>query len=105
MQFTDCMGTFCIIFSFLSPILFLWHSHANASGHEPVGGKERTIMNIMDSIAATSVSMSAASLQQSVSLAVTKKVMDSQDLALQELTKMLPATPAPAKGAYIDTYA
>ena len=33
-------------------------------------------MNIMDSIAATSVSMSAASLQQSVSLAVTKKVMD-----------------------------
>ena len=62
-------------------------------------------MNIMDSIAATSVSMSAASLQQSVSLAVTKKVMDSQDMALQELTKMLPATPAPAKGAYIDTYA
>ena len=83
----------------------MWHSHANASGHEPVGEKERTIMNIMDSIAATSVSMSAASLQQSVSLAVTKKVMDSQDLALQELTKMLPATPAPAKGAYIDTYA
>lgn len=104
MQFTDCMGNFCIIFSFLSPILFLWHSHANASGHEPVGGKE-PIMNIMDSVAATSVSMSAASLQQSVSLAVTKKVMDSQDLALQELTKMLPATPAPAKGAYIDTYA
>ena len=104
MQFTDCMGNFCIIFSFLSPILFLWHSHANASGHESVGGKE-PIMNIMDSVAATSVSMSAASLQQSVSLAVTKKLMESQDRALQELTKMLPATPAPAKGAYIDTYA
>lgn len=57
-------------------------------------------MGMMDSIAAMSISMNQASLQQDVSLAVTKKVMDSQELALEELTEMLPA-----KGQFIDTYA
>lgn len=57
-------------------------------------------MGMMDAIAAMSINMNQASLQQDVSLAVTKKVMDSQELALEELTEMLPA-----KGQFIDTYA
>lgn len=57
---------------------------------------------MMTDIAATSMSMHQASLQQDVSLAVTKKVMDTQELAGQELLRMLPEPP---RGEYIDTYA
>lgn len=64
--------------------------------------KEGTTMDIMSDIAATSMSMHQASLQQDVSLAVTKKVMDTQELAGQEMLRMLPEPP---RGEYIDTYA
>lgn len=57
----------------------------------------------MDHVAAMSMEMSAAKLQQSVSLAVTKKVMDTEELAAQELLQMLPKIPG--RGTYIDTYA
>lgn len=60
---------------------------------------------MMESIASMSMSMSAASLANSYSIAVTKKMMDSEELAGQELMKMLEAVPAPPKGQYIDVYA
>ena len=48
---------------------------------------------MMDSIAAMSVGMSNAQLQQSVSISVAKKAMDSAELAAQEMLQMLPSTP------------
>ena len=60
---------------------------------------------MMESIASMAMGMSAASCATNYSLAVTKKMMDSQELAGQELVKMLEAVPSPAKGQYIDTYA
>lgn len=60
---------------------------------------------MIESIASMSMSMSAASFATNYSLAVTKKMMDTQELAGQELVKMLEAVPTPAKGQYIDTYA
>ncbi|MCI8502161.1 MAG: putative motility protein [Oscillospiraceae bacterium] len=60
---------------------------------------------MMEQIAAMSMNMSAATVAQNYSIAITKKTMESQELAAQELLKMLPETPAPAKGQYIDVYA
>ena len=60
---------------------------------------------MMESIANMAMGMSAASFATNYSLAVTKQMMDSQELAGQELVKMLEAVPSPAKGQYIDTYA
>ncbi|NCE65513.1 putative motility protein [Pseudoflavonifractor sp. 524-17] len=60
---------------------------------------------MMESIASMAMSMSAAQFATNYSMSVTKKMMDTQELAGQELLRMLPATPAPAKGQYIDTYA
>ena len=57
----------------------------------------------MDSIAQTAMSMKAAEFAVAYSTAVTKKVMDTQELAAEELLEMLPATPD--MGQYIDTYA
>lgn len=62
---------------------------------------------MMGSIASMAMDMSAASFAMNYSLSVTKKMMDSQELAGQELLKMLDAaapTVAP-KGEYIDVYA
>ncbi len=60
---------------------------------------------MMDSIAAMATEMSSAQFAVQYSTAVTKKVMDTQELAAQELMKMMPQSPAPAKGQYIDVYA
>ena len=60
---------------------------------------------MMESIASMAMGMSAASFATNYSLSVTKKMMDSQELAGQELLKMLDAVPTPAKGDYIDVYA
>lgn len=60
---------------------------------------------MMESIASMAMGMSAASFATNYSLSVTKKMMDSQEMAGQELMKMLEAVPAPAKGDYIDVYA
>lgn len=46
-------------------------------------------MGIADSIAAASMSMSAAMFQQNYAIAVTKKMMDTENLALEEMTEML----------------
>lgn len=60
---------------------------------------------MMESIAGMAMQMSAATFATNYSLAVTKKMMDSQELAGQEIAKMLEAVPTPAKGDYIDVYA
>ncbi len=60
---------------------------------------------MMDSIAAMATNLSSAQLAVNYSTAVTKKVMDTQKLAAQELLEMMPEQPAPAKGQYIDVYA
>lgn len=51
-------------------------------------------MNMMGGIAATASSLASAQLQQSYTLAVSKKAMESQELAVQELLQMLPPPPA-----------
>ena len=60
-------------------------------------------MDMMSSIAGMAMGMQAAQLQQNVSLSVTKKSMDSVELAAQELLKKLPSEPG--LGGQIDTYA
>lgn len=58
---------------------------------------------MMDAIAGAAVDMHTSQLAANYSIAVTKKVMDSQELAAQELLRMLPEQPP--MGNYIDTYA
>lgn len=55
---------------------------------------------MMNDIAAMSMDLSAASIQQQASVSVQKKVMDTQELAAQEITEMLPP-----QTSMIDTYA
>ena len=64
-------------------------------------------MDFMNSMAAMAASMSAAQFQQSYSLSVVKKAMDSQESAVQQMMEMLPQQQAslPASGAHIDVYA
>ena len=49
-------------------------------------------MDITSNIAAASMTLSSAKLQMNVSTSVTKKAMDSQEIAAQQLLEMLPAT-------------
>ncbi len=62
---------------------------------------------MMESIAGMSMSMSAAQFENAYSIAMTKKTMDMQELAGQELLEMLPQQPqiTVPKGQYIDVYA
>ena len=62
-------------------------------------------MDLMNSIAATATSLSAAQFQQNQSLSVMKKAMSSQELAAQEMMKMLPEPSVKAAGSHIDVYA
>ena len=57
-------------------------------------------MDMINDIAAMNMDMSAASIQQQASISVQKKVMDTQELAAQELISMLPP-----QTSIIDTYA
>lgn len=53
-------------------------------------------MDMINSIASSAMSMSAAQFEQQYSISVQKKAMDVEELALQELQKMLPTcTPSP----------
>ncbi len=62
---------------------------------------------MMESIAGMSMSMSAAQFESAYSIAMTKKTMDLQEMAGQELLEMLPQQPqiTVPKGQYIDVYA
>ncbi len=62
-------------------------------------------MDLMNSIAAQSMGMSAAKVAQQYSLSVAKKAMDTQELAAQELLEMLPQQPQVPMGQYLDVYA
>lgn len=64
-------------------------------------------MDMMASMAATATSLSAAQFQQSYSIAVTKKAMDTQEIQAQAMLEMLNQAPvqAPVQGSYIDVYA
>lgn len=57
-------------------------------------------MDMMSDIAAMSMTMSAAALQQQAAISVQKKVMDTQEVAAQELLQLLPP-----QTSVIDTYA
>ncbi len=59
-------------------------------------------MEMMNSIAYASMAMSAAQLQQSYSVSLTKKAMESAEQQAAELLEALPQVP---KGQYIDVYA
>ena len=50
-------------------------------------------MDMMNSIASSTMSMSAAQFEQQYSISVQKKAMETQELALQELQEMLPPSP------------
>ncbi len=66
-------------------------------------------MDMMNSIAAASMSMSAMQFQQSYSVSVTKKAMEGMEEQAQELLEMLPELPtvqAPLqKGQYVNVRA
>ena len=60
----------------------------------------------MESIASMAMDMSAANFATNYSISVTKKMMDTQELAAQELLNMLPDQAAMVpKGDFIDVYA
>ncbi len=61
-------------------------------------------MDLMNSIASASMSMSAAMFQQNYSIAVTKKMMDTENLALEEMTEMLQQQTPPSPYNF-DVYA
>lgn len=63
---------------------------------------------MMDAIAGMAMDMSAAQFSVEYSMAITKKLMDTQELAAEEMLEMLsavPTPPAPSMGQFIDTYA
>lgn len=60
-------------------------------------------MDMMNSIAAQSMSMSAAQFAQQYSISVAKKAMENQEQAAQQILEMLP--PTPPMGQNIDVYA
>lgn len=55
-------------------------------------------------IASGAMAMQALQFQQSYAIAVTQKAMDAQELAGQELTKMLPQQPQPVSSTGIWMY-
>ncbi len=50
-------------------------------------------MDMMNGIASAAMTMSAAQLEQATDIAVQKKAMQVEELALQELQEMLPPSP------------
>ena len=56
---------------------------------------------MMESIASMAMSMNAAQFQVQYSTAVQKKVMETAELAAQEMLQMLPTDPG--MGQFIDT--
>lgn len=60
-------------------------------------------MDLTTGIAAASMAMSTAKLQMNVNLSMTKKAMDNQETAAQQLLEMLPATQE--LGQYVDVQA
>ena len=59
---------------------------------------------MMESIASMAMDMSAAQFANQYAISVTKKSMEVEELAAQEMLNMLPNISVP-KGDFIDTYA
>lgn len=57
-------------------------------------------MDLMTGVASMAMSLQSVSLQQSYSLAIAKKSMETQEMAAQELLQMLPP-----QQSVIDVYA
>ena len=57
-------------------------------------------MDLMNGIASMAMSLQSASLQQNYSITVAKKSMETQEMAAQELLRMLPP-----QQSVIDVYA
>lgn len=76
-------------------------SRLSRGAGERVWKKEEETM--MDAIASASMSMSQAQFSVEYAMSMAKKVMDTQELAAEEMLEMLP--PAQSLGQYIDTYA
>ena len=57
---------------------------------------------MMEAIASAAMNMQAAQLSVNYSMAIERKVMDTQEMAAQELLQMLPDIP---RGQFIETYA
>lgn len=60
-------------------------------------------MDLTAGIAAASMTMSTAKLQMNVNLSMTKKAMDSQEMAARQLLEMLPVSQE--LGQYVDVQA
>jgi hypothetical protein len=60
---------------------------------------------MMEEIAGLSMDLASVQMAVSYSVAVTEKVMDTQELAGQELERMLQAAPTPGVGDHVDVYA
>ncbi len=58
---------------------------------------------MMDAIAQASMSMNAAQFSVNYAMAMTKKVMDTQEMAAEEMLEMLSSVQP--MGDFIDTYA
>lgn len=61
-------------------------------------------MDMMSSIASMSMDIAAVKLQQGIQISVAKKTMETQEIALQAITEMMPPLPQ-GNGTHIDTYA
>jgi len=59
-------------------------------------------MDMVTSLAAYAMNMSAMKFQQDYSIALTKKVMDGEEVAMQELLDMMPQY---SDGRLLDVYA
>ena len=62
-------------------------------------------MDMMEGIAAMSMDMKAAQLSQNVSVSLLKKAMETEEIALEEITEMASPAVSVPKGEYIDVYA
>jgi hypothetical protein len=58
-----------------------------------------------EAISSAAMDVNAAQLSQDYAIAVTKKVMDTQEIAGQEMTRMLQTINTPAASTYVDIYA
>lgn len=58
---------------------------------------------MMNAIAGAAMNMSAAQFSVEYAMKMVSKVMDTQEMAAEEMLEMLPATPP--LGDFIDTYA
>lgn len=75
-----------------------WHKYSRVG--KKTRRKGRSFMDLIMSIAAMSVNMKSAQLQQDVSVAMLKKAMNAQEALGESIVEMMP--PAPEPGRLLD---